>query len=48
VGHRRSVTAVFSAQSDPTGFSSTTGQLLVAAMLLTVLIVLIRWWRQKR
>jgi len=33
---------------DPTGFSSTIGQLIVAAMLLIWLIVLIRWWNQQR
>jgi hypothetical protein len=34
-------------QSDPTGFSSPIGQLIVAGMLLASLIVLIRWWRQQ-
>lgn len=41
------MTAVL-AQSDPTGLSSTTGQLVVAAMLLTSLIVLVRWWLRQR
>lgn len=36
------------AQSDPTGFSSTTGKLVVAAMLLATLVVLIRWLVQLR
>jgi hypothetical protein len=34
-------------QSDPTGFSSPIGQLIVAGMLLAVLVVLIRWWREQ-
>jgi hypothetical protein len=36
------------AQTDPTGLSSTTGQLVIAAMLLASLVVLIRWWVQLR
>ncbi len=35
-------------EADPTGFSSTIGQLIVATMLLAALIVLIRWWLQQR
>lgn len=37
------------AQTDPTGLSSTTGQLVIAAGLLAALVVLIRsWLRQRR
>lgn len=36
------------AQTDPAGFSSTTGKLVVAAMLLATLVVLIRWLVQLR
>jgi hypothetical protein len=36
------------AQADPTDFSSTTGKLVVAAMLLATLVVLIRWLVQLR
>lgn len=39
---------VLSMSSDPTGFSTSIGQLLVAAMLLIWLVVLIRWWRRNR
>jgi hypothetical protein len=36
------------AQTDPTGLSSTTGKLVVAAMLAASLVVLLRWWLQLR
>ena len=36
------------AQSDPTGFSSPVGQLVVLAALLASLVVLLRWWWQQR
>lgn len=35
-------------ESDPTGLSSTTGQLIIAGMLLAALVVLIRWWLHQR
>jgi hypothetical protein len=34
--------------ADPTGLSSTAGQLVIAGMLLATLVVLIRWWLQQR
>lgn len=36
------------AQADPTGLSSTTGQLVILFGLLATLAVLIRWWWQQR
>jgi hypothetical protein len=36
------------AQGDPTGLSSTTGQLVILFGLLAALVVLIRWWWQQR
>jgi hypothetical protein len=36
------------AQSDPTGFSSPVGRLVVLAALLASLVVLLRWWWQQR
>jgi hypothetical protein len=33
---------------DPTGLSSTTGQLVILFGLLSALVVLIRWWWQQR
>jgi hypothetical protein len=33
---------------DPTGLSSTTGQLVMLFGLLCALVVLIRWWWQQR
>lgn len=36
------------AQADPTGLSSTTGQLVFLLGLLAALAVLIRWWWQQR
>jgi hypothetical protein len=33
---------------DPTGLSSTTGQLVILLGLLSVLAMLIRWWWQQR
>jgi hypothetical protein len=36
------------AQTDPTGLSSTAGQLVIILGLLAVLAVLIRWWWQQR
>lgn len=36
------------AQGDPTGLSSTTGQLVMLFGLLAALAVLIRWWWQQR
>ncbi len=35
-------------QGDPTGLSSTTGQLVILFGLLATLAVLIRWWWQQR
>ncbi|MDQ2790876.1 MAG: hypothetical protein M3Y73_14655 [Actinomycetota bacterium] len=35
-------------QGDPTGLSSTTGQLVILFGLLSALVVLIRWWWQQR
>lgn len=35
-------------QSDPTGFSSPLGQVVVLLALLTSLVVLLRWWWQQR
>ena len=35
-------------QGDPTGLSSTTGQLVILFGLLAALVVLIRWWWQQR
>ncbi|MGH3794452.1 MAG: hypothetical protein ACRDSP_06140 [Pseudonocardiaceae bacterium] len=34
--------------ADPTGLSSTTGQLVILFGLLAALAVLIRWWWQQR
>lgn len=34
--------------SDPTGFSSPVGQLVVLAALLASLVVLLRWWWNQR
>jgi hypothetical protein len=34
--------------NDPTGLSSTTGQVVILLGLISVLVVLIRWWRQQR
>ncbi|MGH3941035.1 MAG: hypothetical protein ACRDTG_20830 [Pseudonocardiaceae bacterium] len=36
------------AQVDPTGLSSTAGQLVILVGLLAALAVLIRWWWQHR
>ena len=36
------------AQGDPTGLSSTTGQVVILFGLLAALVVLIRWWWQQR
>jgi len=36
------------AQTDPTGLSSTAGQLVMAAALVAVLVVLIGWWVRLR
>lgn len=36
------------AQGDPTGLSSTTGQLVILFGLLAALLVLIRWWWEQR
>ena len=36
------------AQGDPTGLSSTAGQLVILFGLLAALVVLIRWWWQQR
>jgi hypothetical protein len=36
------------AQGDPTGLSSTAGQLVILFGLLAALTVLIRWWWQQR
>jgi len=36
------------AQADPTGLSSTAGQLVILFGLLAALAVLIRWWWQHR
>lgn len=36
------------AQTDPTGFSSPLGQLVVLAALLVSLTLLLRWWWQNR
>jgi uncharacterized protein (DUF2342 family) len=56
-GHRGSVEAVavlsdlaqsVLAQSDPTGFSSPVGRLVVLAALVASLVVLLRWWWQQR
>jgi hypothetical protein len=33
---------------DPTGFSSPLGRLVVLAMLLTALVLALRWWWQQR
>jgi phenylalanine-4-hydroxylase len=38
----------FLTQPDPTGFSSTTGQLVSLVILLGALVVLLRWWWQQR
>jgi hypothetical protein len=38
----------FLAQPDPTGFSSTAGQLVSLVILLGALVVLLRWWWQQR
>ncbi|HYZ10045.1 MAG TPA: hypothetical protein VE709_15970 [Pseudonocardiaceae bacterium] len=38
----------FLAQSDPTGFSSTPGQLVSLVILLGALVVLLRWWWWQR
>jgi len=38
---------VFSSD-DPTGLSSTIGQLVILAWLLSVLALLIRWWWRQR
>lgn len=35
-------------QADPTGLSSTAGQLVILFGLLAALVVLIRWWWQQR
>jgi hypothetical protein len=35
-------------QGDPTGFSSTLGQVVVGLALLSALVLLIRWWVQNR
>jgi hypothetical protein len=34
--------------ADPTGMSSPLGQLVVLAMLVSSLVVLLRWWWQHR
>ena len=36
------------AQGDPTGLSSPLGQLAVLGVLLSALVVLIRWWWYNR
>jgi hypothetical protein len=43
---RRYGDEVFS--QDPTGLSSTTGQLVILLGLLAALAVLLRWWWQQR
>jgi len=35
-------------QADPTGLSSTAGQLVILFGLLSALVVLIRWWWHQR
>jgi hypothetical protein len=39
---------VLIAQDDPTGLSSTWGQIVIMLGLLAALAVLIRWWWQQR
>ncbi|MGB8962356.1 MAG: hypothetical protein WCC38_10420 [Pseudonocardiaceae bacterium] len=41
-------TQAYSMQGDPTGLSSTVGQLVILFGLLSALVVLIRWWWQQR
>jgi hypothetical protein len=38
----------YATQDDPTGLSSTVGQLVILFGLLCALAVLIRWWWQQR
>lgn len=42
------VTVAALAQTDPTGFSSPLGRVVVLLALLSSLVVLLRWWWQQR
>ncbi|GEL23949.1 hypothetical protein PSU4_29030 [Pseudonocardia sulfidoxydans NBRC 16205] len=43
-----SVPLGLAAQGDPTGLSSTVGQVVVLLALLASLVMLLRWWIQQR